>query len=309
MSTELATKTDSWIKPTNTKHALFMAEQIAKSELAPKDYRGKPANTLIAMQMGAEVGLSPMQAIQNIAVINGRPSLWGDALLGLCQGHPSFRGIEETVSKDMVATCTVSRDVNGTIQKRTTEFSQQDATTAGLWGQNTWKKYPKRMLQMRARGFALRDMFADVLKGIQCAEEVSDYARDVTASTTVTKKKALGASLGIPGVTQADPEEDAAEAKSDDVVVIHEQITKKAKILDAIIEEHNLKELRDKWLDKKKVSCFEEFSETDLDLCIEKAKSKLQAKTPAQEFDDELRDADIKGGDIEYQIIDDSQKV
>lgn len=280
MSTELTAQTESWIKPTSTESAFKMAENIAKSELAPPSYRGKPSNVLIAMQMGAEVGLSPMQAVQNIAVINGRPSLWGDALLGLCQGHRSFRGIEETVSKDMVATCTVSRMVAGVTQIHTVEFSKEDAQTAGLWGRNTWKQYPKRMLQMRARGFALRDMYADILKGIHCAEEVTDYARDITVEAVVTRKQDLGEALGIPGV---------CKTETDDVS-IPEQVTKKAKMLDAIIEENKLYELRDKWLNKKQAGCFEEFDEISLDACIEKARTKI--KTPAQEFNDELRQAD-----------------
>src|SRR6266478_3926901 len=74
--------------PTNLTEAIALSKLIAGSDLAPKDFKGKPANVLIAMQMGAEVGLAPMQSLQNIAVINGRPSLWGDAALGVVQVHP-----------------------------------------------------------------------------------------------------------------------------------------------------------------------------------------------------------------------------
>jgi hypothetical protein len=60
------------------------------------------------------------------------------------------------------------------------QFTIDDAKKAGLWGNNTWAKYPKRMLQMRARGFALRDTFADALSGVSMREEVEDYEIDVT---------------------------------------------------------------------------------------------------------------------------------
>jgi hypothetical protein len=69
------------------------------------------------------------------------------------------------------------------------KFSVEDAKRAGLWGkQGPWSAYPKRMMQMRARGFALRDAFPDVLKGLITAEEAQDYpdeakpkqARDIT---------------------------------------------------------------------------------------------------------------------------------
>ena len=41
--------------------------------------------------------------------------------------------------------------------------------------QGPWTQYPKRMRQMRARAFALRDVFADILKGMPIAEELQDY--------------------------------------------------------------------------------------------------------------------------------------
>ena len=45
---------------------------------------------MLAVQLGSEVGLRPMQALQNIAVINGRPAVWGDALPGLCKASPVY---------------------------------------------------------------------------------------------------------------------------------------------------------------------------------------------------------------------------
>jgi len=55
------------------KDAMEYAKLISESDLAPKDFKGKPGNVLIAIQYGVEIGLKPMQAIQNISVINGRP--------------------------------------------------------------------------------------------------------------------------------------------------------------------------------------------------------------------------------------------
>lgn len=160
------------LQPKDIGEAMKIATMIANSQLAPKDFRGKPEDTLVAMLMGSEIGLNPMQSIQNIAVINGRPSIWGDALLALVQNHPSFRDIEETFDdKTMTAKCTVVRKGG---KPHVATFSREDATIAGLWGNNTWKKYPKRMLAMRARGFALRNQFADALLGLITREEAYD---------------------------------------------------------------------------------------------------------------------------------------
>ena len=171
------------LRPTNMNEAMQMATMIAGSQLAPKDFKGKPEDTLVAMMMGNELGLNPMQAIQNIAVINGRPSVWGDALLALVQNHPKFGSIEETFDKtSMTATCIVSRKGG---KAHTETFSKEDAEIAGLWGRNTWKQYPKRMLQMRARGFALRNQFADALLGLITAEEAQDFPVDTSTGEII----------------------------------------------------------------------------------------------------------------------------
>lgn len=178
---ELAT-----LAPRTLAEAMEFSKLVSQSAIVPKDYQGKPANVLVAVQWGMELGLAPMQAMQNIAVINGRPSVWGDAMLAICQGHPQFAGIEETVSDDG-ATCTVHRKGRNPV---TQTFTMADAKRAGLAGkQGPWTQYPRRMMQMRARAFALRDAFADALKGIQMAEEVADIPleRDMGQAQVVDK--------------------------------------------------------------------------------------------------------------------------
>lgn len=160
--------------------ALRFSQMVAKSEFAPKDFRGKPESCLLAIQHGAEVGLSPMQALQSIAVINGRPSIWGDAALAVVVASQACDYVFETIEGDgeqMVAVCEAKRKQFG--KPVVVRFSVADAKKAGLWGKTgPWTQYPKRMLQLRARGFALRDAFPDVLKGMVTAEEAQDYAGD-----------------------------------------------------------------------------------------------------------------------------------
>ena len=185
MNTQLAVKktTGFDLQPKDMSEAMRLATMIANSQLAPKDFKGKPEDTMVAMMMGNELGLNPMQAIQNIAVINGRPSIWGDALLALVQNHPSYGGVTESFDDaTMTATCVAWRKGG---EKHTQTFSQADAATAGLWGSNRqpWKQYPKRMLAMRARGFALRNVFADALLGLITAEEAQDMPEEVRQPT------------------------------------------------------------------------------------------------------------------------------
>jgi hypothetical protein len=157
--------------------AFRFAKMVSQSDFAPKDFRGKPESCLLAIQHGSEVGLSPMQSLQSIACINGRPSVWGDAALALVIGSPVCEYVRETVDGEgdaMVATCEAKR--RGYEQASVVRFSVADAKKAGLWGKTgPWTQYSRRMLQMRARGFALRDAFPDVLRGLVTAEEAQDY--------------------------------------------------------------------------------------------------------------------------------------
>lgn len=168
---ELAIKPSFSLAPQNLDEALKFADYLANSDIVPKDFQKKPANILVAVQWGMELGLQPMQAMQSIAVINGRPSLWGDAVIALVRSSPLCEYVYESDDGE-TATCRVKR-VGEDEQSRT--FSMTDAGQAGLKGkQGPWSQYPKRMRQMRARSFALRDVFPDVLRGMPMAEEVQD---------------------------------------------------------------------------------------------------------------------------------------
>ena len=157
--------------------AMAFAEMVSKTEFAPKDFRGKPEACLMAIQHGSEIGLSKMQSLQSIAVVNGRPTIYGDAALAVCLASPVCEWITEDLMGEgdkMVATCSAQR--RGYPAPIISTFSVADAKAAGLWAKGgPWSQYPKRMLAMRARGFALRNAFADVLRGLVTAEEAGDY--------------------------------------------------------------------------------------------------------------------------------------
>jgi len=183
-----------------------MAAAMAKSDLVPKDYHGKPENCLIAMQMGAEVGLAPMAALQSIAVINGRPCLWGDGALGVVMSHRDYENHDEYLEGEgdkLTAVFEIQR--RGHKVHRVT-FSVEDAKKAKLWTKSgPWQEYPKRMLQMRARGFGLRNKFPDALKGLNIAEEAMDApvidARELPELPTEIKR-ASETAREVPAASQ-----------------------------------------------------------------------------------------------------------
>lgn len=174
------------LTPQTLDDALRFAELLCKSSIVPKDYQGNAGNVLVAMQWGMELGLQPLQAMQSIAVINGRPSIWGDAMIALVRASGLLESMREDIGENQCV-CYVKRKGEPE-QSRT--FTVDDAKKAGLWGkQGPWQTAPKRMLQMRARAFALRDIFPDVLRGMYVGEEAQDLPRekDVTAEGETLK--------------------------------------------------------------------------------------------------------------------------
>jgi hypothetical protein len=149
-----------------------LADFISKSDFFPA-WKNKPHDAAVAILFGQSLGLSWGHSLLNIAVINGRPTVWGDAMLALCMKSPFWEDFDEDLDeRTMTATCLVKRMEK---KEKMYTFSLEDARTAKLLGKDNWIKYPKRMLQMRARAFALRDVFPDVLHGLGCTEEVIDY--------------------------------------------------------------------------------------------------------------------------------------
>jgi hypothetical protein len=183
--------------PANLTEAVALARLMAKSDLMPREYKGKPENVLIGMQYCAELGIPPMLGLQNISIINGHACLWGDLFLAVIQSSPHYeyhREYFEGQDDSFAAVCVMKRKGQ---DAHTVKFSVADAKKARLWGKDgTWQTNPKRMLQMRARGFSGRDKFADALKGMIIAEE----AMDMPIDTSEAKRVRESATLDMGGV-------------------------------------------------------------------------------------------------------------
>ena len=120
------------LAPASFSELVQFAQMAAKSQLVPKEYRNQPEDIMLAVPLGSEVGLRPMQALQNIAVINGRPAVWGDALPGLCKASPVYHDIIETWENEhepdqLVAVCIAKRHGSTPVTAR---FSVMDAKRA-----------------------------------------------------------------------------------------------------------------------------------------------------------------------------------
>ena len=150
------------IWPKSLKEAEQLAELVFDAKLAPRGF-GSSKACLVGILFGMELGLSPMAALQKIAIIDGRPTIWGDAALGLVQSSGLMTSFSETLEQETdpatnhmrwIASCTVTRV--GQREPIIRTFTSDDAKRAGLWQKpGPWTQYPKRMLTIRARAFAV----------------------------------------------------------------------------------------------------------------------------------------------------------
>ena len=139
-----------------------------------------PEKVLVAVQLCRELNLPPMTSVGKICVINGTPSIFGDLPLALVQRSGKLEYIKEELFDEkgpldlnkplpafFGASCTLKRIGQPELNR---VFTQVDAVKAGIWGKKVWAVYPKRMMQMRARGWAIKDAFPDVIMGVSIAE-------------------------------------------------------------------------------------------------------------------------------------------
>lgn len=210
------------MRPRTMEEAMKFCELMANSDLVPNGYKGKPGNIMVAIQMGQELGMTPMRALRSIAVINGRASMWGDDVLAMVLASPVCEYVREGESTEKEGICKVKRKGG---EEHVSRFTLEDAKRAGLLGkQGPWQASTARMLKLRARGFALRDVFADVLAGLVSAEEALDIpppveepAEPITTSLKdrLKAKVAEPAALPEPGL-ELSANEEPAEAPADD---------------------------------------------------------------------------------------------
>lgn len=170
------------MRPRNLAEAITLSEMLAKSSFVPRDCQGKPMEVLARITYGSEIGLAPLTAVHTVMTANGKPSVYGDGLLGICQAHPAYEWHNEFMEGDgdtRTAVFLVKR--RGNPMPVTTRYSVAQAKQAKLWKKaGPWTDYPDRMLQMRARGFGLRDQFSDALKGVISREEAEDFPSEAS---------------------------------------------------------------------------------------------------------------------------------
>ena len=149
------------------------AQKIANTPFVPTAFRGKPEAVFAAILYGDELGLGPMQSLNSIHVIEGKPSMSPELMRALV-ARAGHRLDVKLASNDKVVLWGKRAD-NGS--EATVEWSMKDAQQAGLAGRGAWKTYPRAMLLARATSEICRQIFSDCIMGLSYTpEEASSIA-------------------------------------------------------------------------------------------------------------------------------------
>lgn len=177
------------LNPKTLNQLFRVATCYVKSGILPKEYNS-PEKVITALQFARELGLPGLTSLREIAVINGKPSIYGTLPLSIVQSSGLMEWHEEFyLDSDHRKICDGNKNIAAkvfasvTIVKRkndphplTQTYTLAQAESAGLMRNAVWKSYPERMLRYRSRSMALKDKFADVLGGTAIKEYDVDIA-------------------------------------------------------------------------------------------------------------------------------------
>lgn len=205
------------IVPSSVGELIALAEIYYKAGLTPKGCN-RPESVAAVIAAGLEIGLKPAAALNSMYIVNGKAALYGDAPLALVRSSGLLDSIEERVEGDgdaRAGVCTMARkgDVKG---HRTFRFTVADAKKAQLWGKaGPWTNTPDRMLQLRARGWLIRDLFGDVLMGMGLAEDLEGTGAEPTPAKVDVRVRDEPAA-GTAGAANEPPTDVHGEVMADE---------------------------------------------------------------------------------------------
>lgn len=161
--------------------AMQVAKQIAQSTIIPRALQGKPGDVLVVLLTGREFGLQPMQAMRMLHVVDGKPVMAADLMVGLCLGRREvceyFVLVESTADRATYKTKRV-----GT-QEVVLTWTMKQAQTAGVTNKDNWRKYPDAMLRARCASALARAVYPDLMAGTYDPDEL-----DVSAAPPMSDR-------------------------------------------------------------------------------------------------------------------------
>lgn len=198
--TEIARRTNQQVVPhMSMNDKMQYAQALAQASLLPKQYQRNPGNVLLAVELGESLGIPPIQAINTVHVIEGKPSASSGLISALVRraGHTL-----RVKGNDQAATAEIVRSDDPDFTYSVT-WDMGRARNAGVTGKDNWKKYPAAMLKARAITEVARDACQEALMGVQYTPEelgaVVDEEGNVVDQSGPRGAQPRGGRFGLSG--------------------------------------------------------------------------------------------------------------
>lgn len=166
--------TEIAIRNASITEKIAYSDNLACSNMLPKQFQDKPANVLWAIEYGETLGIAPMAAITGIHVIENKPSASAALIGGLVRraGHKlRVTGNNQRATAQIVRADDPDYTFEVTWELKRNQNGNPNAEDAGLLGKQVWKNYPAAMLKSRAITQVARDACEEVLFGLHYTPE------------------------------------------------------------------------------------------------------------------------------------------
>lgn len=157
-----------------------MAEFLSKSTIIPVAYQNYPENILVALDLASRMGVSPMMVMQNLYIINGKPSFGGQFIASLIRTNTSLKNVTLNFvgneGKDSWGAYVSATRVSDNRELKGATVTLGTAKAEG-WYQKTgskWKSIPELMLTYRAYAWFGRAYLPEAFMGLHATDELED---------------------------------------------------------------------------------------------------------------------------------------
>jgi hypothetical protein len=189
-------------EPRDLPSAITLARMIATSPLCPLALRGREADVLLVMMTGAEIGLTTMQSLRNLYIVEGRIGMSAALIRGRCQKHRDCARFE--VAEADAAHAVVEVKKRGWTESRRVSWSIADAERAGLIKEDQpdslWRRWPQEMCVARATTRAASMYFPEITSGLLSEEDLRDMSTPAAAAAGTPAVTAPPIAGRAPGV-------------------------------------------------------------------------------------------------------------
>lgn len=144
-----------------------LADALCATDMVPADYKGKPGNGAAAILYGAEIGLNPIQSLQQIFIVHGRPAIYSRTAVALVKRQGIT--VETVESTDQAVTVRGTDKRTGQVEESTWDMAR--AQKAGYTSNKKYQTNPQEMLYSKAAMEVCRKIAPDVLLGISHSSE------------------------------------------------------------------------------------------------------------------------------------------